>query len=119
MFTKLKNKYLLRNIKNYKIYTGNLLKGGAILDITFRRNLLEKTIYNFAGICISFKKRGIASNIIVRNVISLYTIEYSFNIFSPLVKIVIRNNSKLKRSKLYFLREKAAPFSKVNFQYVT
>lgn len=120
-----KKKVLLQNLitklKKQNVYNGNLLKSGKIIDVHFRRNLLEDKIYSFAGICISVKKRGIATSIVLRNVITLYTLEYTFNLFSPLVQVIIRQkgvDNKKYRSKLYYLRDQPAPLSKVNFKYL-
>lgn len=111
----------IKNLVETKKYQNSFsnIKGGMILTVNFKRNLIETTNYRFAGICISSRKRGIGSSIIVRNVISLYPLEYTFNIYSPLITIIGRKSeNKITKSKLYYLRDKPAPLSKINFKYV-
>lgn len=117
MFEKIKLRDLIE-IKNHQNPYSNI-KGGMILTVHFKRNLLETTNYRFAGICIASRKKGVASSVIVRNVISLYPLEYTFNIYSPLVTVISSpSDNKIRRAKLYYLRTKPAPLSKFNFKYV-
>jgi len=117
------NKLKLRDLISTKKYQNpySKIKGGMILTVLFKRNVMETTNYRFAGICIAAKKKGIASNVIIRNVISLYPLEYTFNIYSPLVTVISKKaetNKRIRKSKLYYLRVKPAPMSKYNFKYV-
>jgi large subunit ribosomal protein L19 len=67
----------------------------------------DKTrIQVFEGICIRFKNAGIASNFTVRKVSYGVGVERIFPLHSPLIaKIERKNRGKVRRSRLYYLRE--------------
>ncbi len=99
------------------------IKGSYLHFIRFKRNILEKYFYNFSGICVSSKNRGIGSTLTIRNVINLYPLEYIFNRYSPLISIYNKSlfflkNKNERKSKLYFLRKKPAPYSRFKFNYI-
>jgi ribosomal protein L19 len=118
MFNKLKLKNLFFLHKSR--YIIKKFKGGIISYVIFKRNILEKYLYNFNGICISSRNRGIGSSLIIRNVISFYPLEYLFKRYSPLVTFFLKKNSlnNKRKAKLYFLRHKAVPFSFYKFNYI-
>lgn len=121
MFNKIKL-FNLVNIHNDRLLLKKII-GGSIIYVKFKRTVLEKQFYNFNGFCISNRNRGIGSNFIIRNVIGLYPLEYTFNKYSPLISFFIKSfnlfkNKNERKSKLYFLRKKSAPFSFLKFEYV-
>src|ERR1700677_5061405 len=118
MFDKLKLKNLV--FLHRKKYIIKKFKGGYLSFINFKRNILEKYLYNFSGIWISSRNRGIGSSLIIRNVINLYPLEYIFKRYSPLISFYFNKFSlnNERKSKLYFLRNKSAPFSQFSFNYI-
>jgi ribosomal protein L19 len=92
-----------------------------ICYVYFKRSVIEEYFYRFAGYCISARNRGISSTFIVRNVLKSDTIEYTFHKHSPLIDFFFsRIYLHYKRkSKLYFLRKKPTPWSRIPFNYVT
>ena len=120
MFNYIKLKNLLIIHKNRIIL--KKFKDHIFLNVNFKRNILEKNIYHINGVCISNKNKGISSTFILRNVIDLYPFEYIFNKYSPLIFFFIKKyskNARQRKSKLYFLRNKAASYSRFKFNYIT
>jgi len=77
--------------------------------------------YRLVGICISFSDKGLGSNIILRNVLSLAPFEILFPIFSPLIAslgVTFPSSKRFIRAKLYYLRRKIATKSLIRFSYV-
>ena len=63
-------------------------------------------IQNYSGIVISKKNTGLNKIITVRKVMQGIGIEKCFLIYSPKINLIqITNSSKVKRSKLYYLRK--------------
>ena len=63
-------------------------------------------IQNYSGIVISKKNTGLNKIITVRKVMQGIGIERCFLIYSPKINLIqIKNSSKVKRSKLYYLRK--------------
>lgn len=63
-------------------------------------------IQNYSGIVISKKNTGLNKIITVRKVMQGIGIERCFLIYSPKINLIqITNSSKVKRSKLYYLRK--------------
>ncbi len=89
--------------------------------VYFKRSVMEKQFYNFVGYCISAKNRGIGSTFIVRNVLKSYPVEYTFNKHSPLISSYFSRTELhfTRKSKLFFLRKKPVPWSRIKFKYVT
>jgi ribosomal protein L19 len=71
----------------------------------------------FLGVCISLKKKGILTSIILRNIHNREGVEHNFFLHSPLInsiKIFAVKKNMSKKNKLYFLRQKPVRFSKVS-----
>lgn len=83
---------------------------------------LDLFYYQVAGICISMKRAGIGSSILIRNVISASAFEYSIPVFSAGVNAVAIWDRHLtpihRRAKRYYLRDLPYAHSKIPFNYV-
>jgi len=91
-----------------------------ICSLNFKRSVIEQYFYRFVGYCISARNRGIGSTFIVRNVLKYDPIEYTFHKHSPLIdsyfyRIYLHYKRK---SKLFFLRRKPIPLSRITFKYL-
>ncbi|XZR52881.1 MAG: 50S ribosomal protein L19 [Enterobacteriaceae bacterium] len=65
----------------------------------------KKKIQKFNGIIISIKNKGLNSSFTVRKITNNVGIERVFQMYSPIInKIKIINFNKIKKSKLYYLR---------------
>lgn len=93
-----------------------------------RTNISEKKIkdvlqYSFAGFCYNFKKTKFTINtsFSIRNVLDGFPLEMIFPLYSPVVLNLGLTNQKFDtfRNKLYFLRQKAMPYSQIIFDYVS
>jgi ribosomal protein L19 len=77
--------------------------------------------YQFRGICLGLKNRGVNSTLLLRNVIDLFPIEFNLPIFSPMIIGYWESSiykRKVLRKKAYYLRKKIATMAKVSFDYV-
>jgi len=60
----------------------------------------------FEGVCLAYFKRGIATSFKLKKISKGFVFEKSFPIYSPFVKkIEVIRRGKVRRSKLYYLRE--------------
>ena len=74
----------------------------------------RKNIEKMRGVVIGMKSRGLATSIHIRDVVHGEPVERKIHLFSPLVKslkvleknFVYKGKRKVKRAKLYFLRER-------------
>ena len=68
----------------------------------------------FKGICIARKNKGIASTIVLRNVLHGMVLERNVPLYSPhLLDLRVVAKRKSRRAKLYYLRKKEIRYSKV------
>ncbi|PVV02818.1 hypothetical protein BB560_002718 [Smittium megazygosporum] len=82
---------------------------GDIVMVEIRNNLTNPDFTSkFLGICIGIFRKGIDTSFILRNVVLKSGVEMRFKAFSPLVKKVeiLRKSSKIRRAKLYYLRDR-------------
>ncbi len=96
------------------------LRVGLVLSVRFSREAFEEYSYFFIGLLISYKSNFISSSVILRNVIALYPLEYTFLIYSPLVFLNLSfymTRIVYKKNKYLFLRRKVAPLSTFSFDY--
>ena len=105
--TKIKNSELLNNVEStyLKVDLPNIRIGDTLkLGIEIKEG--EKTrIQAYEGVVISKKGAGINATVTVRRVMQGIGIERCFLIHSPKVKsIEIKRSSKVRRAKLYYLR---------------
>lgn len=74
----------------------------------------KERIQIFNGILIARKGRGINSTITVRRTIGKEGVERIFMIHSPnVVDIIVRRRGKVRRAKLYFLRDRVGKARKL------
>jgi large subunit ribosomal protein L19 len=105
--TKIKNSELLNNVEStyLKVDLPNIRIGDTLkLGIEIKEG--EKTrIQAYEGVVISKKGAGINATVTVRRVMQGIGIERCFLIHSPKVQsIEIKRSSKVRRAKLYYLR---------------
>ncbi|CAF9914706.1 MAG: hypothetical protein ALECFALPRED_009676 [Alectoria fallacina] len=75
---------------------------GDILLVTF------KTGDPFAGVCLSIKRRGVDTGILLRSRLTLVGVEMWVKVYSPNVKaveVVKRAEKRARRGKLYYMRK--------------
>lgn len=115
-----KIKKIKKNKKYLKIL--NVNSGDFIILWYINRDLKKGLIkYQFIkGICISVKKKGYNSKIIIRNVINRIPIEYNFfaNTLNTIYILIKKNKIKYYNSnKLYLFRKQKNTKSKFNIKY--
>ena len=62
---------------------------------------------SFAGVCLSIKRRGVDTAILLRNQLTRVSVEMWYKIFSPNVtgiEVVQRRARKARRARLYYMR---------------
>lgn len=68
----------------------------------------------FTGICIARRNRGIGSTFTLRTVLANAPVERTFPLYSPTIKeFEVLERRKVRRGKLYYLRDKPLRFSRV------
>jgi large subunit ribosomal protein L19 len=92
----------INNITKYP----HIVDIGDIVSIHIKiKDKLKLRFQIFNGICIARKGTGITRTITIRRVDFKGRVEKIFPIFSPCIqKIIIKNKSKIRRAKLYYLR---------------
>lgn len=74
---------------------------GDILLATF------KTGDPFAGVCLSIKRRGVDTGILLRNRLLMVSVEMWVKVYSPnvtAIEVVKRAEKRARRAKLYYMR---------------
>ena len=100
---------------------------GDAIEVKFYNNFSQKKMQTFTGICIAKRNRGVNSSFTVRNIIFGMGVERRFPLYMPLLqeikvltKRVIhkgkRENKKVRRAKLYYLRDRPASQSTVSIK---
>lgn len=85
----------------YTIHIGDVLS----IHLNIKEGT-KKRIQIFQGVCIAKKGKGIEKTFTVRRTDFKGRIERIFPIFMPSIeKVVIRQKSKVRRAKLYYLRK--------------
>jgi large subunit ribosomal protein L19 len=96
----LKNENFLDK-KNPLIEIGNIIRIGYLIP----EGEKERTQY-YEGLVIAIKNKGIGKSFLIRRNVQGIGIEQIFLLNSPkIISIVKKQGSKVRRSKLYFLRE--------------
>jgi large subunit ribosomal protein L19 len=68
----------------------------------------------FTGICIARRNRGMGSSFTLRSVMANVPVERTFPLYSPTIKeMEIVERRKVRRAKLYYLRDKPLRYSRV------
>ena len=96
----LKNENFLDK-KNPLVEIGNIIRIGYLIP----EGEKERTQY-YEGLVIAIKNKGIGKSFLIRRNVQGIGIEQIFLLNSPkIISIVKKQGSKVRRSKLYFLRE--------------
>lgn len=110
----MKNKYIqiIENSQqknNTKINTGDTV----IVKIWVVEGK-KKRIQSFKGIIIKIKNRNINSSFIVRKISSGIGVERTFQKHSPIInEIIIEKKAKIKKSKIYYIRNKVGKSARI------
>ena len=98
LLNKVESEYLKENVPNIRV--GDTVKLGVEI-----REGSKTRIQAYQGVVISMKNSGLSKTITVRRVMQGIGIERCFLVHSPKVaSIEILQSSKVRRSKLYYLR---------------
>lgn len=83
-----------------------LRPGDVIIVETLNSMSTDKTS-TFIGVLIAMDRRGLQSNLTVRNVILKIGVEMKYMLYSPLIKSirVMKRGEGFRRAKLYYLRD--------------
>ena len=86
---------------------------GDVVKLTLEVPENRRRTQVFTGICIGKKNRGMGSSFTVRSVVGNFAVERTFPLFSPNIKgMEILERRKVRRAKLYYLRDKPLRFSR-------
>ena len=99
LLNKVESEYLKEDLPNVRV--GDTVRLGVEI-----REGKKTRIQAYEGVIISQKNSGINKTITVRRVMQGIGVERCFLLHSPKVKTIeIKRSSKVRRSKLYYLRE--------------
>ena len=99
LLNKVESEYLKDDLPNVRV--GDTVR----LGVEIREGKKTRT-QAYEGVVISMKNSGISKTITVRRVMQGIGVERCFLLHSPKIKdIEIKRSSKVRRSKLYYLRE--------------
>ena len=99
LLNKVESEYLKEDIPNVRV--GDTVRLGVEI-----REGKKTRIQAYEGVIISQKNSGISKTITVRRVMQGIGVERCFLLHSPKIKTIeIKRSSKVRRSKLYYLRE--------------
>ena len=99
LLNKVESEYLKEDLPNVRV--GDTVRLGVEI-----REGKKTRIQAYEGVVISMKNSGISKTITVRRVMQGIGVERCFLLHSPKIKdIEIKRSSKVRRSKLYYLRE--------------
>ena len=98
LLNKVESEYLKENVPNVRV--GDTVRLGVEI-----REGKKTRVQAFEGVVISQKNSGINKTITVRRVMQGIGVERCFLLHSPKIKTIeIKRSSKVRRSKLYYLR---------------
>ena len=99
LLNKVESEYLKENIPNIRV--GDTVKLGVEI-----REGSKTRVQAYQGVVISMKNAGLNKTITVRRVMQGIGVERCFLLHSPKIQTIeIKRSSKVRRSKLYYLRE--------------
>jgi large subunit ribosomal protein L19 len=107
---RIKNKLLIQKIESYYLKNNlPVIKTGDSIKLNIKIKEGEKNrLQAYEGIIISKKNTNINKTITVRRIIQGIGIERSFLLNSPKIETIeIQKSSKIRRSKLYYLKNLA------------
>jgi len=105
---KINNQEIIKKVESFYFKKSNILaEVGDIIKLKTTIQEGEKTrLQSYEGIIIAKNNIGLNKTIIVRSVMQGIGIERNFILNSPKIEsIEIKRSSKVRRSKLYFLRK--------------
>ena len=109
LIEKITEKQLNPNIPEFRV-GDTVIVGCKIKD--FRNGKEVQRIQNFKGLVIARKNSGISETFTVRTVYGGIGVEKVFPIHSPNIdKIQVVKKGKVRRAKLYFLRERTKKYN--------
>ncbi|RKP09002.1 translation protein SH3-like domain-containing protein, partial [Thamnocephalis sphaerospora] len=82
------------------------IKPGDVLLVESYTSRTKGTTSRFMGVCIALYRKGIDTNILVRNIVERVGVEIRFPVYSPMVKRIeiLRRGEGYRRAKLFYLR---------------
>jgi len=87
---------------------------GDVVKLTLEVPENRRRTQTFTGICIARKNRGLGSSFTLRTMLGNVGVERMFPLYSPNIKeLVVIERKKVRRAKLYYLRDRPARFSRV------
>ena len=103
-------KKILAKKKFPEFYSGDVIKVG----VRIVEGKRERVQY-FEGVCIAKKNRGINSSFIVRKISFGEGVERTFSLYSAIISsIKVIRSGKVKRAKLYYLRERRGKSARIS-----
>jgi len=86
---------------------------GDVVKLTLEVPENMRKTQTFTGICIAKRHRGLGSSFTLRSAVGNLVVERSFPLFTPNIKAMeILERRKVRRAKLYYLRDKPLRFSR-------
>ena len=86
---------------------------GDVVKLTLEVPENNRRTQTFTGICIAKRHRGMGSSFTLRSAIGNLVVERSFPLFTPNIKAMeVVERRKVRRAKLYYLRDKPLRFSR-------
>ena len=88
---------------------------GDVVKLTLEVPENRRRTQTFTGICIAKRHRGMGSSFTLRSAMGNLAVERSFPLYSPNIKgFEVLERRKVRRAKLYYLRDKPLRFSRVD-----
>jgi len=144
------NKILLSNlIKEATLQSNPMIRPrGGIIEVAYESNMTKFNVndyitqskksrrsekletkdkpilqYTMVGRCLNFRKNGVSTSFIIRNILDLVSYEMTFSLYSPFLKLFFiryysRTNIKYTRAHQYYLRKHSPVQSLIPFDYV-
>ncbi|GHU16211.1 50S ribosomal protein L19 [Alphaproteobacteria bacterium] len=73
----------------------------------------KERMQSFEGVCIARRSRGIGSSFTIRKISFGEGVERVFPLYSPNIKIEVVRHGAVRRSKLYYLRDRVGKASRI------
>jgi large subunit ribosomal protein L19 len=87
---------------------------GDVIKLTLEVPENKRRTQIFTGICIARKNRGLGSSFTLRTMLGNVGVERQFPLYTPNIKdLTVIERKRVRRSKLYYLRDRPARFSRV------
>ena len=87
---------------------------GDVVKLTMEVPENRRRTQTFTGICIARRNRGLGSSFTLRTMLGNVGVERMFPLYSPNIKeLVVVERKRVRRAKLYYLRDRPARFSRV------